>query len=423
MEVSVADRDAMDLLGLLLAVRLAELDGTAVRHARTATLSTGSMTATLSLDGEGAATVHRGVVGTPEVALSGPLEELVELAAGSTATLRGRRVRVRGRRRSLDAGVGAAELTPVTGGGRVLAIERERRTVTLEPGVTWDALEDTLSTATPELRAGRPLAPPCADVVHSALLGACGAGGVRHGTLGEQLVGLEAVGADGIRVRSGSGFAAGGARAPADARVGRAILRVWPVAPHVRRLAILVEDATGSLELVHELALRGLGAELVGITWPALKRALGVPRPRVLQPGEPAICIVVELAGWEPVDVAYQEEAVRRATKRHLRGGLRVTAVLDAARLPALADLGTGAVGAYGPGAGWESALHDTDVILTAHGAPPLAVVRPMTGGAYAAIVAVDPPVDAVAELRTAWCAAGFLPWPETPPTPRAGTA
>lgn len=100
MEVSVADRDAMDLLGLLLAVRLAELDGTAVRHARTATLSTGSMTATLSLDGEGAATVHRGVVGTPEVALSGPLEELVELAAGSTAPLRGRRVRVRGRRRA-----------------------------------------------------------------------------------------------------------------------------------------------------------------------------------------------------------------------------------------------------------------------------------------------------------------------------------
>jgi glycolate oxidase len=301
---------------------------------------------------------------------------------------------------------------------RVLELDRENMYALIEPGVTFGQLKELLDREAPELIVSFPLSPVYASVLANALLDGLGNLSLRFGTSSEQIGGVEAVLPDGMLVRTGTAAVSAHwlSRAPLPDLTGlfvnwqgttgivtKLAMRLWPRPKLVRRRFITSNDMAGSFALIRELARTELCRDLGGISWPAGKMLLGVPRPMVRESTEPEFFVYLDIGASDEEELAYKERALRRVTDRHRRSGLPLTASLTVDELIAVAPSfarfadfpmtldflldypggGLTWVGTYGPTARWEQGATRCAQLMTERGFPPLIVSRPMSGGHF----------------------------------------
>jgi FAD/FMN-containing dehydrogenase len=301
---------------------------------------------------------------------------------------------------------------------RVHELDRENMYALIEPGVTFGQLKELLDREAPELIVSFPLSPVYASVLVNALLDGLGNLSLRHGTSSEQIGGVEVVLPDGTLARTGTAAISNHwlSRAPLPDLTGlfvnwqgttgivtKLAMQLWPRPKLTRRLFIATGDMARSFALVRELARTELCRDPGGISWPAGKMLLGVPRPLHRDPSEPEFFVYLDIGASDKDELAYKERAIKRALEHHRKAGLPVSASLSIDELIAVAPSfgrfaefpmtldflldypggGLTWVGTYGPTAKWPEGAVRCARLMTERGFPPLIVSRPMKGGHF----------------------------------------
>ncbi len=301
---------------------------------------------------------------------------------------------------------------------RVHELDRENMYALIEPGVTFGQLKELLDREAPELIVSFPLSPIYASVLANALLDGLGNLSLRYGTSSDQIGGVEVVLPDGTLARTGTGALSQYwlSRAPLPDLTGlfvnwqgttgivtKLAMQLWPRPKLTKRLFIATSDMSRAFALIRELARTELCRDLGGISWPAGKMLLGVPRPMHRDRSEPEFFIYLDIGASDKDELAYKERAINRTLERHRNDGLPVAASLSIEELIAAApsfarfaefpmtldfllDFPGGGltwVGTYGPTARWAEGASRCAQMMSERGFPPLIVSRPMKGGHF----------------------------------------
>lgn len=287
----------------------------------------------------------------------------------------------------------------------------------LEPGVTFGKMAAILEREAPDLTISYALSPPEASVLANCILDGLGNLSLPHGTMADQIAGLEVVMPDGDIVRTGSCAVSSSwvSRAPmpdltglfvnwqgATGIVTRVSVCLWPLRPlRVRRFTPTF-DLIGSFALMRDLARTELLDDIGGLTWPASKMLFGVGRPLHRDETEPEFFVYTDVSAHDETEMKAKLAVIARVIDSH-RGRLAMDESLDMndltsiapafarfAKFPMTLDFltefeggGLTWIGTYGPTGNWEEAAAKGSAILEANGFPPLLVVRPMKGGHF----------------------------------------
>ena len=196
---------------------------------------------------------------------------------------------------------------------RIVSVDPDRWTITAEAGVTIGALQEAAA------KTGRKFAPDWAARGTATLGGAIStnAGGnnvLRYGTMRDNVLGIEAVLADG-RIWDGrralrkdsSGYDLKQLFIGGEGTLGlvtSAVLRLVPATPHEQSALAAIsglDSLMPMLELAHGLSDGALAAfELMPVF--AMHRAASLVGVAVPVPGDDEYCVLVKLASGEPVD-------------------------------------------------------------------------------------------------------------------------
>lgn len=306
----------------------------------------------------------------------------------------------------------------LSGMNRIVNLDREHMHAVIEPGVTFAQLTDALDAEAPELTISYPLAPPYVSVAANFLLDGLGNLSLPHGSMGEQIGGLEAVLPDGTLVRTGACAASEVwfGRGPLPDLTGlfvnwqgtsgivtKLAVQLWRRAKLTRRVFVFCGELDRSFGLVRDLAHAEICRDVSAITWPTAKMLFGVERPLHLEAGEPEAFVYYEIGAEDSEGLAYKEKVAQRLVKKHSDDGLSVvgTSTIDdlIAAAPALARFaefpmtldfmldhpggGLTWVGTYGPTAAWEEGATRCRDLMLERGMPPIIVTRPMKGAHF----------------------------------------
>jgi len=298
-----------------------------------------------------------------------------------------------------------------------IEVDRTSMHAYLGPGVGFGKLADYLKKNAPELTVSYALSPPEASVLANCILDGLGNLSLRHGTMADQLAGLEVVLADGSVVRTGAGALSYSwfSRAPFPDLTGlfvnwqgttgivtRCSVCLWPLPPLRMRRFIPTYDLTATFALMRDLSRTGVFDDIGGLTWPAAKMLFGVKRPMTRDPGEPEFFLYTDLSANDKSELKAKERVAARVLRAH-KGRVAMDAPLAVEALTSMAPSfakfadfpmtldflteyeggGLTWVGTYGPTGKWEEAAAKGSAALMAEGFPPMLVVRPMKGGHF----------------------------------------
>jgi FAD/FMN-containing dehydrogenase len=301
----------------------------------------------------------------------------------------------------------------LTGMDRVVELDRDAMYIVVEPGVTFGQLKQYLDDTAPELVYTYPFAPPFTSVMANALLDGLNNLSMRHGAMGKWITGLEAVLADGTRVRTGTGAVVDGwfSRSPLPDLSGLFVstqgttgvvtkigLALQPRPPYRRRWFAFVFDLAGAYDAMRALARTGSYDDVGLMTWPAAKLLFGATEGLTRSDDEPLAYLFVDITGASSAELDARVELART-----ILTGAGAESIFDAddlarlvpdlaklAELPTTLDFlldhpggGLTWVGSYGPGRTWLAGAEAGSAVLEQHGFPPLVVARPMDGGHY----------------------------------------
>lgn len=301
---------------------------------------------------------------------------------------------------------------------RAAALDREAMIAVVEPGVTFGAMQELLAREAPDLRIGYSLSPPDTSVLANALLDGLTNLGLRFGTTGEWVTGLEAVLADGTVLRAGSWALTGLplSRGPLPDLVGLFIgwqgatgvvtklaLQLFPAHPLRRRQLLLAYDRRATFEAMRRLARLEVLDDMGGLTWPTAKYLFGITHPTAKDPHEPEAYTYLDYTADDEEELALKSRRVARVLGALRAEGHRFEDPIDVTvlarlspRLARFADFPTRLdflldhpgggltwIGTYGPLARFEEAADAGCAILAEHGFPPTLVTRPMKGGHF----------------------------------------
>jgi len=288
----------------------------------------------------------------------------------------------------------------------------------IEPGVTFGKMAKLLEAQAPELTVSYALSPPEASVLANCILDGLGNLSLPHGTMADQIAGLEVVMPDGEIVRTGSCAVISSSwvsRAPMPDLTGlfvnwqgttgivtKVSVCLWPVRPLRLRRFIPTFDLGASYGLLRDLARTGLFDDLGGLTWPASKMLFGVGRPLHRDPDEPEFFIYTDMSAHDEFEMEAKSRVVARVIASH-RGRLAMEDPLGVEDLTSLAPSfarfanfpmtldfltefegrGLTWIGTYGPTGAWEEASAKGSALMVKHGFPPMLVIRPMKGGHF----------------------------------------
>jgi FAD/FMN-containing dehydrogenase len=347
---------------------------------------------------------------------AGEVKAVVEAAAaqGLAITPAVARMNVGGLTIPAEGGV-VVDLSEMT---QIVKLDREHMHAVIEPGVTFQQLTDVLAAEAPELTMSYPLAPPYVSVAANFLLDGLGSLSLPHGSMGEQIGGLEVVLPDGIVARTGACAASevwfGRGPLPdltglfvnwqgASGIVTKIAVQLWPKPKHGQRYFVFCSELHRCFGLVRDLARAEVCHDVAAITWPTAKMLFGVDRPLHLAEGEPEAFVYFELGAGDNEGLAYKEKLTRRLIDEQADGGLGVLGVSTIhdliaaapplgrfAEFPMTLDFmldypggGLTWVGTYGPTSTWEEGATRCRDLMLERGFPPIIVTRPMKGGHY----------------------------------------
>jgi FAD/FMN-containing dehydrogenase len=307
-----------------------------------------------------------------------------------------------------DGGI-VLDLTRLQG----IEVDRDAMVVVVEPGVTFEQLKAYLDRESPELVYTYPFAPPFTSVMANALLDGLNNLSMRHGAMGKWITGVEAVLADGTRVRTGSSAVVDSwfGRAPLPDLTGlfistqgttgivlRAGLALVPRPAHRRRWFAFAWSLPDAYAAMRALARTASFDDVGLMTWPAAKLLFGATDGLTRSDDEPLAFLFIDITG------ASEAELDARVTLgRELLDECAIDSVFEVehlvkllpgmaklAELPTTLDFlldypggGLAWVGSYGPGRSWVDGATAGMQVLEDHGFPPFLVARPMDGGRY----------------------------------------
>ena len=296
---------------------------------------------------------------------------------------------------------------------RIIEVDRDAMYVVVEPGVTFEQLKAYLEIEAPELVYSYPFAPPSTSVMANALLDGLNNLSLRHGAMGQWINGVEAVLADGIVVRTGTGAVVESwfARAPLPDLTGLFVstqgttgivtkisLQLQPRPAHRARWFAFAFDLTSAYRAMDALARTGSYDDVGLMTWPAAKMLFGATRGLVRSEDEPLAFLFLDVTGASQAELDARLDLARDILEG---AGLESIFPVDdlvevvpryakLAELPTTLDFlldfpggGLTWVGSYGPGVQWLSGAEKGLSLLEEHGFPPFLVARPMQGGHY----------------------------------------
>lgn len=301
---------------------------------------------------------------------------------------------------------------------KVVELDSEHMYAVVEPGVTFQQLTEVLEADAPGLTISYPLAPPYVSVAANFLLDGLGNLSLPHGSMGEQIGGLEAVLPDGTLVRTGACAASPAwfGRGPLPDLTGlfvnwqgtsgivtKLAVQLWRKPKHTRRLFVFCDALEKCFALVRELTHAEVCRDVAAITWPTAKMLFGVDRPLYLEEGEPEAFVYFEIGADDPEGIAYKEKLTRRLVAESADYGLGVLGVSSIddliaaapplgrfAEFPMTLDFmldypggGLTWVGTYGPTSAWEEGATRCRDLMLERGFPPIIVTRPMKGGHF----------------------------------------
>ena len=303
---------------------------------------------------------------------------------------------------------------------RILEVNEADMVAVIEPGVTQQGLKDHLNERGLPLTLGYSLAPPSTSVLANALLGGLTNRSLKYGDQSEAISGLEVVLSDGSLARTGAWAMAGvppfglvpfpgltGLFTAWQGTTGIATkmaFQLWPKHPFGRRLFVLCYSARGTYEAMRRLCRKEICDDIGGLSWPAGKMMMGVPKPGTSPiEGEPTFYLYLDLTAELEEELALKERMVRGVLADLRREGerfeepfdiqtlLRVNPIMGKfadfpTDLEFLTNHGGGGltwIGTYGPISRFDDAADAGVAIMARHGIAPLIVSRAMRGGHY----------------------------------------
>lgn len=303
------------------------------------------------------------------------------------------------------------------GMNRILEINEPDMYATIEPGVSFGQLKETLDQNYPDLIFGYPLAPPQVSVLCNCLMdGLCNLS-YRYGTTSEWITSLEAVLPTGEIVRTGSAALSAYpfSRAPLPDLTGlfvgwqgttgivtKVSVLLWPKPALRRRFFLLFYDLSNALEAIRSLSRKLVCDDLAGLSWPIGKMIFGIEKPTEKDPGEPAMFAYIDFSANDQAELKAKEQIIRADILRmkaqfKLEGPIDVDDLIKInpdfsklSKFPMTLDFlldhsggGLTWVGSYGPTSNWSEAAKSGEQILSAANLPPTVVVRSMKGGHF----------------------------------------
>ena len=215
----------------------------------------------------------------------------------------------------------------LSGMNRILEVNDRDLYKVIEPGVTWAQVRAELDARHPAARFGWATAPPESSVLANCLLDGQTNLGVRFGTTGAWINGVEAVLGTGDVVRTGAAAFGGpwSANVPLPDLTGLFInthgtvgivtklsVQLWPARKHRRRYLLPVFDTPAMCDALTALAREDLCDEIVGFSSPLPKMILGVDAPERAAPGEPCFYAGVELWSNSLDDLRHKDRLMRQ---------------------------------------------------------------------------------------------------------------
>lgn len=300
---------------------------------------------------------------------------------------------------------------------KICEINEEDLYAIIEPGVTFGQMRSYLDASHPGLRLGYPLSPPETSVVCNCLLDGLGNFSLRHGAMADWINGIEAVLPTGEIIKAGSAALSPYWFSPSPMPdviglfvswqgttgiVTRMSVQLWPTRTYRRRGFVLCQSRTDGVLLMADLAKTDLFDDIGGLSWPAGKMLLGVPKPEK-SPGEPDFMVYLDYSSDHKMGMRAKSIEIAGRLKHFRRQGMDLEDFLpveDLVKLsPSFASLsefptrlgflldGPGGgltwVGTYGPFSQAVKGITEASRMIEEAGRPPIIVARPMKGGHF----------------------------------------